>query len=103
MHMEAVTQFACKPGQTSIHASNVNWNDRMLNGSGVEERRHQCELVILTAIVQLCAVLPAIPQYTDCLNLFTQFTRYRFRPRHTKSSFDVCFHLCAKPKDESST
>src|SRR6185436_13025678 len=102
VHMESVTSFARQFCQTRVHTCNVNWNIWMFDCSRVEEGRHQRDLVILPAEVQLRPILPAIPKRTDDLDLLTQFARHRLWPLLTKSSLNVRLDLRAESQDKSS-
>ncbi len=112
MRVETFTQFACQFGKSYVDASDVDGHvcSPLLKergrgrgqGRGLKERRHERDLVILAAIVQLCPILPAIPKGAYDFDLLAQFTGHRVGPGHAKSPLDVRFDLRAKSQDESS-
>src|SRR5215211_6470263 len=74
----------------------------MLNRACIEKWRHERDLVILAAVIQLCAVLPAVPQGADDFDLLAQFSGYRLGPGLTESPLNVRLDLCTQPQDKSS-
>ena len=105
MRMESIAKLAGKFCQTRIHARDVNGNGLLSQGrgkwSGIEEWGHECNLVILAAIIQLCPVLPAIPKCSYDFNLFSQLAGHGLRPGLAKPALNMRLDLGAKPKDES--
>ncbi len=76
MHMESVADFPGEFCQAGIHTCDIDWNTPTQpspiffeNGGGqrrgFEKRRHQRQLVILAAKIQLCSILPRVPQGAD--------------------------------------
>src|SRR5215207_5646413 len=102
MRMESVAQFPGEFCQTRINSCNVNGDVWKLNGSRVEKWRHQRDLVMLAATIQLCSVLPAIPKRADDFDLLAQFPCDRLRPRLTKPPLDMRLDLGAEPQNEAS-
>src|SRR5687767_11002610 len=72
------------------------------DGGWIEKRRHQRDLVILAAVVQLRPVLPAVPKCADDLDLFAQLACDRIGPRLPKPPLDMRSHLRAESENESS-
>ncbi len=99
--MKALAHFARQLGKPCVHTCNINWDIRILDCTRIKERRHQCDLVMLAAEVQLCAVLPRIPKCADDLDLLAQFPRHRLRPRNAEAPLNMRLHLSAQPQNES--
>src|SRR5215207_3532200 len=97
MRMESFAQFARQFCQTCIHTRNVDRNiplTRRERGR-LEKWRHECDLVIFPAKIQLGSILPAVPECAHQLDLLAQFTCHRLRPGLAEPPLDVCFDLCA--------
>src|SRR6185369_15215403 len=106
MRMVSITKFAGKLCQTRVHTCDVNGNGFLSQGRWqwprIEERGHECGLVILAAIIQLCPVLPAIPKCPDDFNLFAQLAGHGLRPGLAEPALNMRFDLGAKSKDKPS-
>src|SRR5512146_1229050 len=72
MDHKALTQLTCKTRQAFVHPGNVDRDGGVLNRARIEERRHERQLVVRPAEVQLGAVLPTIPECTGSQNLLTE-------------------------------
>src|SRR5690349_5536657 len=103
MRMEALTELSCESCQTRVYPCDVNRDVWMFDRPGVEKWRHECDLIMLAALVEFRPILPAVPECADDLDLLAQFSGYRLRPRLPEPALNVRLDLCAKPQDESSS
>ena len=102
VHQEAVGHLARQPGQAGVDARDVNGNVGVLDGAGVEERRHEGEFVVFAAEVEALAMLPCVPEGAHGQNLLPQFAHHGIRPRHAKAAGDVRLDLRSQAEDEAS-
>src|ERR1035437_8610467 len=101
MDVEAVAQLAGEAAHVRVHAGDVDRRSRIGKRTGVEERRHQREVVELAHEARTRAILPAVPDGVDHLDHLAQL-RARMFPLHSEAALVVAFDLRAETEDETS-
>src|SRR5262249_33609238 len=87
--------------QPFIDPGNVDRNLRTIDRSGIEEGRHQGQLVVFPAEVKLRAILPGVPECSDGEDLLAQLSGNGFRPSQAEAPLDMRLDLGPKPKYEA--
>ena len=100
VNVKALAHFARDAAEVLVDARDVDGNVGMVNCTGIEKRRHQCDLVKLAAEIHLAIALPRIPDRAHREDHFAQFRRGGF-PRHRKPPFDVRLHLGAESENKA--
>src|SRR5712691_11892211 len=97
--VQAVAHLARDPAHVLVHARDVHGDLRVLDRSGVEERRHQVEAVELPLEVELGPVLPGIPNGPERLDDLAHLRPGRLE-LHREAPLVVALHLRAEAEDE---
>src|SRR5437867_3756269 len=100
VHVQAVADLAGDPAHGRIDAGDVHGHARMLDGPGVEERRHEIEAEEPTLEAQLGPVLPGLPDRPHGQDDLAHLRRRRLE-LHREAPLVVALDLRAQPEDES--
>src|SRR5882724_9700425 len=65
MHVHPVAELPGHPAHVGVHGGDVDGHVRVIDGTRIEERRHDVEGVELPLEVELGTVLPAVPDGAD--------------------------------------
>src|SRR6516225_3764692 len=99
MRPQAVGDLASNAAHVWVNRGQVDRDSRMLDRPRVEERHHQTELVVLARKVERRAILPAVPDRANRLDIFAHPWPRR-RPGHAVAALDMSLHLRTKPQRE---
>src|SRR6267143_5299035 len=99
VHVQAVADLAGHAAHRRVHARDEHGHARMLDGAGVEERRHEVEAEELALEVELRPVLPAVPDRAQGQDHLAHFLLGRLEV-HREATLVVALHLRAEPEDE---
>src|SRR5262245_1707583 len=102
MRMEALTQLTGELAHPPIHSCDENRNAIKCVRLRTEKRRHQIELEILSAKIESCAIMPAIPESSDGANYVPHFC-YRIFPLDPEASLVVTLYLRAEPENKTTS
>src|SRR5499433_240867 len=100
MHVHAVAELARDAAHVGIDRGDHDGDLRMLDGSRVEERRHDVEGVELPLEVQFGAVLPAVPDGPDGPHRLRHLGPRRLE-LYGEATLVVRLDLAAEPQDEA--
>ncbi len=101
VHQEPIGALPGQARQPGVHPGDIDGDGGVLDRPGVEEGRHQGELVIFAAVVERGVVLPGIPESAHRFELLAQLAHHRLGPGHTKAALDVRLDLRAQAEDEA--
>src|SRR5579864_8757572 len=100
MRPQAVGDLAGNTAHIWVDRGEMNRDPWMLDRTRIEERHHETKLIVLAREVERRAILPAVPDRAERLDIFAH-PWPRSRPGHAIAAFDMALHLRAKPQCEA--
>ena len=101
MHDQPIGHLAGQAGHAGADAGQVDRDLRVVDRSGVEERRHQRQPIVLAAKRRAGAGLPGLPRGVQDGDVLAHPCHRPVRPRHPEAPLDVRAHLRSEAEDEA--
>src|SRR3989441_11830482 len=99
MDVQSVAEFSREHAHPRVHAGEENRNLRMLDRTGIEEGRHEVDLVELAFEFQSLASLPRTPDRPQRAYHLSHAGDWGL-PLHPETPLDVALHLTSQTEDQ---